>query len=110
MSTKATLRHQDAEGELPAWQVYEELFEADDVVYVEFEGVQADITMIDGPFQKAGTVRLRLPSATARQLGIVPPGWKRGNKWSKADIERGIERFRQRLQQKADDEGGAEEP
>ncbi|MEX3963338.1 hypothetical protein AB4Y42_14135 [Paraburkholderia sp. EG286B] len=109
MSTKATLRHQDAEGELPAWQVYEELFERDDVVYLELDGVQVNVTMIDGPFEKAGTVRLRLPSATARQLGIMPVDWKHDDRWSRSDIERGIERFRQRLQRKTEDEG-AEEP
>ncbi|MGF6956616.1 hypothetical protein [Paraburkholderia youngii] len=110
MSTKATLRWQDRDGDLPPWQIYEELFEADDVVYLEFEGVKVDITMIDGPYQRAGTVRLELPSGTARQLGILPPDWKRDTKWSDPDaIQRGIEQLR-RLSQKKTDEGGSEEP
>ncbi|MGF6727572.1 hypothetical protein P3T43_006964 [Paraburkholderia sp. GAS41] len=30
-----------------------------------------------------GTVTLRLPAATARQLGLVPPDWKKDTGWSK---------------------------
>ncbi|MGF6478060.1 hypothetical protein [Paraburkholderia sp. JPY419] len=98
----------DRDGDLPPWQIYEELFEADDVVYLEFEGVKVDITMIDGPYQRA--VRLELPSGTSRQLGILPPDWKRDTKWSDPDaIQRGIEQL-WRLSQKKTDEGGSEEP
>jgi hypothetical protein len=40
------------------------------VVYLELEGVQADVVMIDSAWAKAGTVRLRLPVETAKQLGL----------------------------------------
>jgi hypothetical protein len=84
MSTKATIRFQLKEGGLPGWQVYEELFEREDIVYLEVEGVQADVTMIGGMWgADAGTVLLRLPAATARQLGLVPPDWKKDTGWSK---------------------------
>ena len=56
----------------PSWHLYQEAFEKDDVVYLELEGVQADVMMIDSAWAKAGTVVLRLPNATARQLGLLP--------------------------------------
>jgi hypothetical protein len=72
MSTKSTIRHQPKTGELPGWHLYREGFEGD-AVYLELEGVLADITMIDSPWGRTpGTVLLRLPVATAQQLGIVP--------------------------------------
>jgi hypothetical protein len=77
MSTKASIRYQHNDGELPDWHLYTEIFDNEDVVYLEYNGVQADVTMIDsnwGP--AAGTVLLRLPTATAKQLGLVPPTWK----------------------------------
>lgn len=77
MSTKATIRSHLQHGELPAWHVYEELFDQEDVVYLELEGVQANITMIADMEAAAGTVLLRLPTATARQLGLVPSQWKK---------------------------------
>ncbi|MFL9951135.1 hypothetical protein PQR68_34615 [Paraburkholderia agricolaris] len=46
MSTKATIRYQTKEGEQPGWSLYTEIFEPDDVLYLEIEGVQADVTMI----------------------------------------------------------------
>jgi hypothetical protein len=76
MGTKSTIRFQQKEGEMPGWTVYTELFEKEDVVYLEVEGVQADVTMIGGPWAAPGTVLLRLPAATARQMGLVPPDWK----------------------------------
>lgn len=84
MSTKSTIRHQDKEGDdLPGWQIYEELFEKDDVVYLELDGVQIDVTMIGGSVwgPPAGTVLLRLPTASARQLGLVAQDCTRGHKW-----------------------------
>lgn len=69
MSTKATLAQQDSEDGKPAWHLYDEMFEAG-VVYLELEGVQVDVTMIDSPWAKAGTVLLRLPVETAEQLGL----------------------------------------
>jgi hypothetical protein len=85
MSTKANIRFQQKEGELPRWQVYEELFEKEDVVYLEVEGIQADVTMIGSLWgADAGTVTLRLPAATARQLGLVPGDWKKDAPCSEA--------------------------
>ncbi|WP_250476078.1 hypothetical protein [Caballeronia sp. GAFFF1] len=73
MSTKTSIGYHYGEGKEPSWHLYEEAFEKDDVVYLELEGVQADVVMIDSLWgAKAGTVLLRLPSATARQLGLLP--------------------------------------
>ncbi|ONC30062.1 hypothetical protein AQ915_20625 [Burkholderia pseudomallei] len=84
MSTKSTIRFQQKDGELPGWQLYTELFEKEDTVYLELEGVQADVTMIGSLWGAApGTVLLRLPVATAKQLGLVPPAWERDGSWSK---------------------------
>jgi hypothetical protein len=77
MSTKATIRFQREENGLPAWHLYEELFDPADVVYLELEGVQADLSMIGNIEVRPGTVVLRLPSATAKQLGLVPAAWKK---------------------------------
>ncbi|WP_175773260.1 hypothetical protein [Paraburkholderia phenazinium] len=77
MSTKGTIRHQSKEGEQPGWSLYTEIFETDDVLYLELEGIQADITMIGNMEHAPGTVLLRLPVATAKQLGMVPPDWER---------------------------------
>lgn len=84
MSTKATVRYQAKDGDLPAWHLYEELLDAEDVVYLEVERIQADVTMI-GPAwgHDAGTVVLRLPVGTARQLGLIPTDWKKDASWSK---------------------------
>jgi hypothetical protein len=83
MSTKSTIRYQQKEGDAPGWQLYTELFEKEDAVYLELEGIQADVTMIGGSWgSNAGTVLLRLPTATARQLGLVPQAWTRDSKWS----------------------------
>jgi hypothetical protein len=83
MGTKSTIRFQQKEGEMPAWTIYTELFEKDDVVYLEVEGVQADVTMIGSLWgAPAGTVLLRLPATTARQIGLVPPDWKNDASWS----------------------------
>ncbi|MEX3932164.1 hypothetical protein AB4Y32_10195 [Paraburkholderia phymatum] len=78
MGTKDTIRFQEKTGELPGWTLYTELFEKDDIVYLELEGVQADVTMIGSLWgHPTGTVVLRLPTATARQLGLVPREWTR---------------------------------
>ncbi|SAL48797.1 hypothetical protein [Caballeronia concitans] len=73
MSTKTSIRYHHGEAKEPSWHLYEEAFEKDDVVYLELEGVQADVVMIDSVWgAKAGTVLLRLPNAMARQLGLLP--------------------------------------
>lgn len=78
MGTKDTIRFQEGIGDLPGWQLYSELFDTDDVVYLELEGVQVDVTMIDSVWgNRPGTVVLRLPAATAQQLGLVPREWTR---------------------------------
>jgi hypothetical protein len=77
MSTKGTIRYQSKEGEQPGWSLYTEIFETDDVLYLELEGIQADITMIGNMEHAPGTVLLRLPVTTAKQLGMVPPDWER---------------------------------
>ncbi|CAB3740998.1 hypothetical protein LMG22037_06441 [Paraburkholderia phenoliruptrix] len=78
MGTKDTIRFQEKADDLPGWQLYSELFDTEDVVYLELEGVQVDVTMIDSAWgNRPGTVVLRLPAATARQLGLVPREWAR---------------------------------
>ena len=47
MSTKTSIGYHYGEGKEPSWHLYEEAFEKDDVVYLELEGVQADVVMID---------------------------------------------------------------
>lgn len=69
MSTKATLASGDSEGGKPSWHLYEELFEAG-VVYLELEGVDIDFTTLGNMEHKPGTVVLRLPIETAKQLGL----------------------------------------
>jgi len=72
MSTKNTIRFQPKDDELPGWRLYTELFEEEDHVYLELEGVEADVTMIGSLWGAGpGTVLLRLPMITARQLGLV---------------------------------------
>lgn len=68
MSTKSTIRHSESNAELPAWHLYEEVFEAG-VVYLELAGVQVDVMTLEEP---APRVVLRLPTATAKQLGLLP--------------------------------------
>jgi hypothetical protein len=46
MSTKNTIRFQSKDDELLGWRLYTELFEKEDHVYLELEGVEADVTMI----------------------------------------------------------------
>lgn len=78
MGTKASIRYQEKEGDLPDWHLYAEIFETDDVVYLELNGVQADVTMIVSAWgPAAGTVLLRLPTDTAKQLGLVPATWEK---------------------------------
>jgi hypothetical protein len=42
--------------------------------------VQANVTMFADMEAAGGTVTLRLPAATARQLGLVPPDWKKDSR------------------------------
>ena len=42
-----TIRFYEKAGNLPGWTLYTELFENEDAVYLELEGVQADVIMID---------------------------------------------------------------
>ncbi|WP_296655215.1 hypothetical protein [Paraburkholderia sp.] len=83
MSTKHHIRFQAKQGDQPGWDLYVELFEPDDVVYLELEGVQADLTMMGNLEHAACTLLLRLPVATAKQLGLVPPAWDRDDRWPK---------------------------
>ncbi|MFM0114959.1 hypothetical protein [Paraburkholderia nemoris] len=88
MGTKITLaHHSESEDGNPSWQLYEEVFEAG-VVYLQLEGVPVDFTTLGNMEHGPGTVRLRLPTETAKQLGlhsIVPPEqWERAcdpSKW-----------------------------
>jgi len=74
MSTKASIKYHRGERGEPSWHLYAEAFEKDDVVYLELEGVLADVIMIDSTWARAGTVLLRLPTTTAKQLGLLPLG------------------------------------
>jgi hypothetical protein len=70
MGTKGTIRFQEQAGDLPSWTLYTELFENEDTVYLELEGVKVYVIMLNniwGP--PPGTVVLRLPTVTARQRG-----------------------------------------
>ena len=73
MSIKSSIKsHHGNDGE-PSWHLYKDVFEEDNVVYLEVDGVQAYVVRIDSISAKAGTVLLRLPIATAVQLGLLPP-------------------------------------
>ncbi|MGF6444730.1 hypothetical protein [Paraburkholderia atlantica] len=74
MSTKSSIRYHHGEDGEPSWHLYEEAFEKDNVVYLELKGVQANVIMIDTAWAEEGTVLLRLPTLTAKQLGLLPPG------------------------------------
>lgn len=82
MSTKSTLAYHRGEDGQPSWHLYQEAFEKDGVVYLELEGIQADVIMIDSAWNKAGTVLLRLPIDTAKQLGLRTGGMSEG--WAEA--------------------------
>ncbi|MEX3929168.1 hypothetical protein AB4Y36_34820 [Paraburkholderia sp. BR10936] len=70
MGIKSTIRFQPKEGDLPGWQLYTELFEPEDAVYLELEVVQSDLAMIGSPLgQSAGTLLIRLPALTAAATG-----------------------------------------
>ncbi|WP_027802507.1 hypothetical protein [Paraburkholderia dilworthii] len=82
MGTKSTVRFEEKTADLPGWTLYTEMFETEDAVYLELSGVPADVTMIDSVWgHPPGTVLLRLPTATARQLGLVPKEWTRDQWW-----------------------------
>jgi len=76
MGTTATLAHHAETGK-PSWRLYEELFEAG-VVYLELRGVGVELQTLE---QGGAEVILRLPTETAKQLGLhtnVPSGqWER---------------------------------
>jgi hypothetical protein len=82
MSTKATLAHRNVDGDEPNWHLYEEVFEAG-VVYLQLEGVDIEVSTLDRRRDSSGVALvLRLPMATATQLGlpsIVPP-----ERWARA--------------------------
>jgi hypothetical protein len=75
MSTKEPISRQERDGALPGWQLYSEMFDPEHV-YLEFEGVAAEITMPGNMERAPGTVLLRLPVATAKQLCLVPESWE----------------------------------
>jgi hypothetical protein len=66
------------------------MLEAEDVAYLELDGVAAEVTMLGNLERGPGTVLLRLPVATAKQLGLVPPGWKKSG-WEKGQVMREYE-------------------
>ncbi|MEX3639604.1 hypothetical protein [Paraburkholderia sp. BR14320] len=75
MSTRILIRNSERMGNLPAWRLYSELFEQDDVLYLEISGVKINVTLIADMEAAAGTALIRLPTATAKQLGLVPADW-----------------------------------
>jgi len=81
MSTKATLAHGDSEGGKPSWHLYEEVFESG-VVYLQLEGVAVDFTTLGNLEHGPGTVVLRLPIDTAKQLGLHTT--VSADKWARA--------------------------
>lgn len=78
MSTKEYIRRHENDGDQPGWQLYTEMFEAESI-YLQLEGIEAEITMTGNMNRAPGTVLLCLPVATAKQLGLVPGDWK--NAW-----------------------------
>lgn len=76
MSTKATLAHHDSGTGEPSWHFYEEVFESG-VVYLELQGVSVELRTRE---QGGADVVLRLPVATAKQLGlhtsVSPDRWE----------------------------------
>lgn len=84
MGTHITLAANDGTDSEPSWRLYDEVFEAG-VVYLELRGVSVELQTLE---TGGASVVLRLPVATAEQLGlhtVVPPdGWKRAcdiDKW-----------------------------
>lgn len=75
MSTKATLAHHSSESDDPSWHFYEEVFEKD-VVYLELTDVSVELRTLE---QGGAAVVVRLPLATAEQLGltykVTPERW-----------------------------------
>lgn len=64
MSTKATIA--TSNGGEPSWRLYEELFEPG-VVYLELNGIPVELVTRE---HGGADVVLRLPIATAEQLGL----------------------------------------
>ncbi|MGF6932769.1 hypothetical protein OKW41_001908 [Paraburkholderia sp. UCT70] len=81
-STRNHIRYQAKEGDQPGWDLYTEIPQPDDVVYLELNGVAAEITMLGNMERGPGTVQLRLPVDIAKQLGLVPPVWEKSD-WGK---------------------------
>jgi hypothetical protein len=84
MGTHITLAANDGTDSAPSWRLYDEVFETG-VVYLELRGVGVEVQTLE---TGGAAVVLRLPVATAEQLGlhtVVPPdGWERAcdmNKW-----------------------------
>ena len=99
MGTKITLVCHHAEGDEPAWRLYEEVFESG-VVYLEIEGIGVELSSRDLRVPKGGVdLVLRLPIQTATQLGlqsIVPPDrWESACDPDKArTLSEGVEELR----------------
>lgn len=74
MSTKEPINRQARIGDQPGWHLYSEMFDPDHV-YLELDGIAAEITMTGNMERPPGTVLLRLPVATAKQLRLVPESW-----------------------------------
>lgn len=67
MSTKATLAlHHSDQPDEPSWHFYEEIFEAG-AAYLELRGIGVELNTRD---RHGADVVLRLPIATAKQLGL----------------------------------------
>lgn len=77
MSTKATLTHYIGTAGEPSWHFYEDVFQSD-AVYLELTGVSVELRTLE---EGGATVVVRLPLATAEQLGltskVVPERWAR---------------------------------
>ncbi|HKR40306.1 MAG TPA: hypothetical protein VJU59_11615 [Paraburkholderia sp.] len=108
MSTKITIQFQEKYGAQPGWHLYEEMLDPDDFVYLELDGVQLDLNVFGRGGSPIGappsTVLLRLPTATARQLGLMPHACT--TRWSMDSMKNGLEGL-QRLGCRQRLEGGA---
>jgi hypothetical protein len=110
MSTKATLAHRNVDGDEPNWHLYEEVFEAG-VVYLQLEGVEIEVSTLDRRRDSSGVALVvRLPMATATQLGlssIVPPErWVRACEREKSG---GIRQWAEAFGQRRDELGSGDD-
>ena len=72
MSTRNHIRYQAKKGDQPGWDLYTELFEPDDVMYLELDGVAAEVTMLGNMERGPGAVLLRLPVGLFRREETRP--------------------------------------